>query len=260
MPNSASTSKPAAPAARAPGADPSIRAVRAPRTDGAATRAHLLDVAGQVFAQRGLAGATSKDICERAGTPLASVNYHFGSREALYEAVLIEAHRQIVGLDELVALTAGLDDAPAKLRAILGHLAGLSTRSDTPWGFRVMLREVLSPSAAIPALVEKAVRPKAALVLGLVGELMALPPTHPAVQRGVMFAVLPCIAMMVAPKEMPARLLPAATQGGGAIVDDFVDYTMAGLEALAHAHRAPAPRARVTRPRAAVAGRAKKAR
>src|ERR1700759_1103959 len=77
---------------------------RASRTDGSATRQHLLETAGQVFAERGFAGGTSKEICERAGTPLASVNYHFGSRESLYEAVLIEAHRQIVGLDELVAL------------------------------------------------------------------------------------------------------------------------------------------------------------
>ncbi len=234
MPTSA---KPTAAARKSVAARP---AARASRTDGAATRQHLLDIAGQVFAQHGLAGATSKEICERAGTPLASVNYHFGSREALYEAVLIEAHRQLVGLDELVAMTAGLDGPRAKLRAIVGHLAGLSTRADTPWGFRVMLREVLSPSPAIPALVDKAIQPKAALVLGLVGELLGLPPAHPAVQRGVMFTVLPCIAMMVAPREMQMRLLPAAAKGGEGLVADFVDYTMAGLDALAQAHRAPA--------------------
>ena len=100
-----------------------------------------------------------------------------------------------------------------------------------------MLREVLAPSPAMPALIEKAVRPKARLMLGLMAERLGLPPEHPAVQRGVMFTVLPCIAMMVAPKEMPARLLPGATKDGEALGADFVGFVMAGLEALAQAHR-----------------------
>ena len=107
---------------------PAARAMRAPRPDGAATRALLLEIAGQVFAQRGYADATSKEICERAGTPMASVNYHFGSREALYEEVLIEAHRQIVSVDELVEMTRALGDPRDKLRALLGHMLAPSSR------------------------------------------------------------------------------------------------------------------------------------
>ena len=117
---------------------------RASRPDGAATRQHLLDIAGQVFAARGFADATSKEICERAGTPMASVNYHFGSREALYEAALVEAHRQVVSLDELSALTEAPGDARDKLRAVISRFVGLSTSTSAPWGFMLMLREVLS--------------------------------------------------------------------------------------------------------------------
>ena len=225
-PTSRKTSKPAAP--------------RAERTDGAATRQHLLHIAGQVFAERGFAGGTSKEICERAGTPLASVNYHFGSREALYEAVLIEAHRQIVGLDEMQAFAQSQPDARARLRAILGHLAGIAARADTPWGFRVMLREVMTPSAAMPALADKAIRPKAALMLALVGELMQRPSSDPVVQRGVMFAILPCIAMVLAPRQIAGMLLPDAQRDPVALVSGYVDFTLAGLDALAASHPAPA--------------------
>lgn len=218
------------------------RARGAPRPDGEATRAHLLDTAGQVFAERGFAGTTSKEICARAGTPLASVNYHFGSRDALYEAVLIEAHRQLIGLDDLVALTRDLGGPQAKLRAIVGHLVGLATQRGTPWGFRVMLRELLAPSPAIPALIEKGLRPKVRWLLGLMADYLGLPPEHPAVQRGVMQTVLPCMALMVVPKELPARLLPAAARDGEALAADFVRFLMAGLEALAQAQRPPARR------------------
>lgn len=214
------------------------------RPDGEATRALLLETAGQVFAERGFAGTTSKEICARAGTPLASVNYHFGSRDALYEAVLIEAHRQLIGLDDLVALTRELPTPQDKLRAVVAHLVGLATQRGAPWGFRVMLREVLSPSPVLPALVEKAVRPKARWMLGLMAECFGLPPEHPAVQRAVMLVVLPCMAVMVAPKEMPARLLPAAARDADALGADFVRFMMAGLEELAQPSRQPARRRR----------------
>jgi AcrR family transcriptional regulator len=210
---------------------------RASRPDGAATRQHLLEIAGQVFAERGFADATSKDICERAGTPMASVNYHFGSREALYEAALVEAHRQVVGLDELVAAAAGLDDPRDRLRAILSRFVGLSTSAGTPWGFMLMLREVLSPSKAIPALIEKAIRPKAAFMLKVVGEVLGLDPATPVVQRAVMFTVLPCIAMMIAPKQMTFALLPAAAKETDVLAEDFVRFVLAGLDAIAMAHR-----------------------
>ncbi|MFM0196700.1 CerR family C-terminal domain-containing protein [Paraburkholderia strydomiana] len=213
-------------------------AKRASRPDGAATRQHLLDIAGQVFAARGFADATSKEICERAGTPMASVNYHFGSREALYEAALVEAHRQVVSLDELAALTEGAGDPRDKLRAVISRFVGLSTSTSAPWGFMLMLREMLSPSPAIPALIEKAVRPKATVLLGLMGDVLQLNPQEPTVQRAVMFTVLPCIALMIAPRQAQAALLPAVAKDKNALVEDFVRFVMAGLDAVAAAHRA----------------------
>jgi TetR/AcrR family transcriptional regulator, regulator of cefoperazone and chloramphenicol sensitivity len=210
---------------------------RASRPDGAATRQHLLEVAGRVFAERGFADATSKEICERAGTPMASVNYHFGSREALYEAALVEAHKQVVGLDELATLAEGISDPKAKLRAVLTRLVSLSTSADKPWGFLLMLREVLSPSAAIPALVEKAVRPKAEFMLRIVSDVVDLKPRDAAVQRAVLFTVLPCIAMMIAPRQIQASVLPAAGKDRDAVVEDYVRFVTAGLDAVALAHR-----------------------
>lgn len=211
---------------------------RSSRPDGAATRQHLLDTAGQVFAERGFADATSKEICERAGTPMASVNYHFGTREALYEAALVEAHRQVVGLDELTALTEGPGDPREKLRAVISRFVGLSTGSGAPWGFMLMLREVLSPSPAIPALIEKAVRPKAAVLLQLIGNVLQLNPQEPAVQRALMFSVLPCIAIMIAPKQIQTALLPAISKDKNALAEDYVRFVIAGLDAIAATYRA----------------------
>jgi hypothetical protein len=53
-----------------------------------------------------------------------------------------------------------------------------------------------------------------------------------------MFTVLPCIAMMIAPKQMQTALLPAVAKDKKALVDDFVRFVLAGLDAIALAHRA----------------------
>lgn len=52
------------------------------------TREALLDAAERLFAQRGLAGASVRDITRRAGANVAAVHYHFGSKEGLVRAVL----------------------------------------------------------------------------------------------------------------------------------------------------------------------------
>lgn len=214
-----------------------VRSARAPRAHGRATRQHLLEIAGQVFAERGFADATTKAIAERAGTPMASINYHFGSRDALYEAVLIEAHSQIVQVDQLLAMTQQPGEPREILRAMLSHLVALSTLKSPPWGFRVMLRELMSPSAMSAALVQKAMLPKAKLVLDLLGRILDLPPTHPAVQRAMVFSVLPSLVMLIAPKQVPEKVLPAMASEPEALVEELMRYVFGGLEAIAKAHR-----------------------
>jgi AcrR family transcriptional regulator len=55
---------------------------RATRAAGQQTRAALLDAAGPLFAERGLAGVSQADIAAAAGTFPSQVTYYFGSKEA----------------------------------------------------------------------------------------------------------------------------------------------------------------------------------
>lgn len=215
---------------------------RTQRTDGNTTRLHILETAGQLFAERGFAESTSKEICTRAGTNMAAINYHFNGRDGLYEAVLIEAHRQLVSIDELVSLASAQTDPRLKLRAFLTHMVELGSQPTAPWGFRVVLREALSPSPALPVMIKRAVLPKAKLLRGLIGEIMALPDDHPTVQRALMFTVLPCIVMMVAPKDLGNKVLPAI-KDTEALADDLMRYVFAGIDALMKGAKASAPAA-----------------
>ncbi len=63
-------------------------AVPTSRRDGARTRERILDAAERLFAERGVAGASLRAITRAAGVNLAAVHYHFGSKDALVNAVV----------------------------------------------------------------------------------------------------------------------------------------------------------------------------
>jgi AcrR family transcriptional regulator len=52
------------------------------------TRTRILDAAEELFMQHGFEGTSMRQLTSRAGVNLAAVNYHFGSKDALIEAVL----------------------------------------------------------------------------------------------------------------------------------------------------------------------------
>jgi AcrR family transcriptional regulator len=62
--------------------------LRRARRGGEETAARILDVAEELFAERGFAGTTLRDVAARVGVRNPSIYNHFASKEALYEAVL----------------------------------------------------------------------------------------------------------------------------------------------------------------------------
>ncbi len=57
------------------------------------TRREILRAAAEAFAACGFVGATTRAVAARAGVNVATLHYHFGSKEGLYRAVLGNACR-----------------------------------------------------------------------------------------------------------------------------------------------------------------------
>ncbi len=124
------------------------------------TRDRILGAAGPVFAQHGFETATVRDICERAGVNLASVNYHFGDKHSLYLETVRRAHQLRV---QQVPLPAADPDTSWELRletfikTLLSRMVGVNAE---PWQTRLLMREVLQPSQACREMVEDYFRPQ----------------------------------------------------------------------------------------------------
>lgn len=88
-------------------------------SDDPATR--IQDAATRLFAEKGFDGASVRDIAQRAGVTVGSINYYFGSKEALYR----ECGRRLT--------QKYLDEARARLetegpRAVLEHYVDYAVR------------------------------------------------------------------------------------------------------------------------------------
>jgi AcrR family transcriptional regulator len=209
-----------------------VRLAREQNND-AKTRRHLLEAAGEVFGEQGFDRATGKEICRRAGVNAAAVNYHFGGMEGLYVAVVREAHSRLVTLAALSAAITDKADAEAKLRALIELLVGAITGpAATSWVLRVIGREVVAPSPALRSLRAKELLPRAKLLKGVVGELMNLPPDHPAVARGCISVMAPCFMLLVFDRRTLRRMFPAFglhPKDAAAVIDHLVSFSLAGL-------------------------------
>ena len=87
------------------------------------TKERILDVAERLFAEQGFPSTSLRDITAEAAVNLASVNYHFGSKEALLAALLDHRFRpmndlRLERLDRLES-TAGATGNPIPVSEVI---------------------------------------------------------------------------------------------------------------------------------------------
>ena len=207
-----------------------------PAEDRQTTQLQLLEAAGQEFAEKGFERTTAKEICERAGTNTAAVNYYFGGIEGLHAAVLEEARNRLFSADAVSKAVAGKSDPKARLEAVLDVVArALTGPLSSSWVFRVLGRELVSPSSMLETK-EKVILPRARQLRQFIAELMKLPEDHPAVARGCVSLMAPICMLILADRDHLARALPAMglkPDDAPAIARHMFRYALAGMEAVA---------------------------
>ena len=124
------------------------------------TRQRLLNVAAELFADKGFNNVTVREICQLAGTNVAAVNYYFRDKLGLYKEVVLMAadamHRM-----KLDVISAAEPQAPEErlrtyIRLTLHHL--LDPREES-WMEKLIARETTDPTPALDLIIEKGIRP-----------------------------------------------------------------------------------------------------
>ena len=212
-----------------------VTRTRPSRSDGEATRKRILNSAGDLIADRGYAETTGKAIAARAGVDLASINYHFGSRDGLYRAVLIEAHRRFVQLDALEDITAKEISPDDKLRDLLRViLTNVGSLED--WSVGVLVRELSSPSSHFSVLQRDEITPSFDVALQIISEITGIPGDDPALFYCLLSSVAPCLMLTLSGTAMVASGRPRLR--AAELLDHMHRFALAGLESAAASYRA----------------------
>jgi TetR/AcrR family transcriptional regulator, regulator of cefoperazone and chloramphenicol sensitivity len=134
----------------------------------------LIVAAGQVFAEKGFAGASVREICDLAGANIAAVNYYFGDKRNLYREVLAymveEGKRRFpftAAMDTTLPPQTRLTELVRTiLRRILDRERGI-------WMHRIIDREIFDPSESFEVLQGLAFEPVIELAASIVEQLCA---------------------------------------------------------------------------------------
>jgi AcrR family transcriptional regulator len=130
-------------------------------------------VAGEIFAELGYEAATIKEITDRAGVNVASVNYYFRDKLGLYTEVLRRCLHN--GRLALSAECAGLSPEERLTLYIHGYMKSLAAVGRPGWSWNLMIRELAQPTPALPQIVEEIIRPNFLLLRQLVADVAGRP-------------------------------------------------------------------------------------
>lgn len=128
---------------------------------GEETREKLILVGMKLFAMNGFNGVSMRNLAAEAEVNLATVGYHFGGKQGLYEAIIWE----IVSVrDEVMPGMEAVNEAVARHRAgeltkddlvswyFRESMVGMIGNPASIWGVMIINRELAAPSESYPIL------------------------------------------------------------------------------------------------------------
>ena len=126
------------------------------------TRNQIMEAAGKLFAANGLEKTSTREITDAAGTNVASVNYHFGSKENLFKEVVRDCARacQKDRMEVLAACRARGDDFAQTLRAFVRvHVGMITGTHGSGADVAIFFRELSNPGPGFDIILEEMIKP-----------------------------------------------------------------------------------------------------
>lgn len=204
-----------------------------PPAYGDETRHKLLQAATEVFIEQGFQAARVQSIAQAAGVRLSAINYHFGNKEGLYLAVL-RHHADLAISQQPLMPASGSNDLKSQFRFMIHSLLlrMLDDRQNSQMA-RLVLREMVNPTAAIDDLFEQIQQPQLQQILLFLKT--CLPAANPQQLLRTALSILGQCVIYALARPVIDRLdtnLMAATDWLEKTEEHIVTFSWAGINAL----------------------------
>lgn len=201
---------------------------------GEETRQQLLQAATRVFLAEGFRAARVKEIAEQAGVRLSAINYHFGSKEGLYLAVL--RHHGDLALNRAPLASDKPHQSLEQRFAFAIHslvLRMLDDSNDCRLA-QLMLRELANPTPALEVMFQQFSLPQARFLLRLLQEVLGPAASHETQVRCLLSLFGQCMCYVMA-RPLASRLAPQLYEAAHwleEIEQHLITFSWAGLMAI----------------------------
>lgn len=221
---------------------PTAAEPRKQRSDGAEARLLLLHAALRLFAEKGFAKTSTREIALAAGTNLAAISYYFGDKAGLYRAAFTEPMG--CAQDHLTSL----DQPDLSLRQSLhgfmsNFLAPMKQGELVQQCTRLHFREMLEPTGVWAEEIDNGIQPAHAALVGLLCRHLGVKQADDDLHR-LAFSITGLAIQLFVTRDIVQAIRPRLLdpEGIDAWCDQMVNYAeaMVTIEA-AQRGTAPAP-------------------
>jgi len=126
-----------------------------PKVDNPETKARILDAAEALFAERGAAGTSVREVAERAEVNPALVHYYFGSKESLHQSVFVAVASDVAAMAQ--AIQDGGGTATERLRRYVEGFARFVVSH--PHRPRLILRDLVDGAPTLKTALAAGLQP-----------------------------------------------------------------------------------------------------
>lgn len=186
-------------------------------------RANILEIAEDLFAEKGYAATSVRGIADRAGVNPAMIHYYFGNKESLLKAVLEMALAPLASAIE--AMQQAEQVSPGQM---VGHL--MDTIASHPRLPYLIIREVMLPGGVMQAHFAENLAPRLGGALpGLLeresrsGRISSRPAPGIGALTLMSLAIFPFIVRPVAEQVLEVQLSGSAVEELKSQVSEFIE-------------------------------------
>ncbi len=223
---------------------------RGARSDGQEARQRLLLAALALFADRGFARTSTREIAQAASANIAAISYYFGGKPGLYAACFSEP----LGADEIDLKTQcegpGMPAHEALHRFLSGYIAPLKQGDVVRQCMRLHMREMVDPTGLPGQDVERDIKAPHQTLIGILSRHLGVAADEDL--HRLAFAITGLALQLYVRYDFISEFKPSLLRGKASVDrwgDELTRYACALLDAEASRRAQAEPRAAARPPK-----------